>query len=152
MAKFLESIGLEKHAKTFIEEEIDGKQLLSANREVFQELGVTSLVEGTRISVLFRRKLQGEENPSYSLKHLLETSPKLKSYKSILEKAGIDVDMMLYAQQNGYLDDFLKECGVSRALDRNKFDTKLKELPTSKSPSPEGREVSPPYIAYSTPV
>ena len=152
MAKFLESIGLEKHTKNFIEEEIDGSQLLSANREVFQDLGVTSLVESTRISVLFRRKLQSEEKPSYPLEDLLKTTPKLKAYKPTLEKAGIDLNMMLYAQQNGYLDDFLKECGVNRALDRNKFDTKLKELPTSQSPSPEGREVSPPYIAYSTPV
>ena len=155
VSDFLTSIKLEKYAQNFIDEGIDGPQLMTANREVFNELGVVSAIHSTQIAVLFRRELEGvdRDEPFHDIKALTSTGAggsKLASYKKKLESVGVDVDMLLYAQQNNYLEDLLKEIGVTKALDRNRFESALKELSLSAS---AGQDHSPPsYIAYSTPV
>ena len=152
VTNFLEGIGLVKYAQKFLDEEINGTQLLTANREVFNDLGVVSIIDCTKISVLFRRELQGDDGPSISLEEFLKSTPKLSQFKKVLTAAGIDVDMMKYAQENGYLFDLLKECGVTKAIDKNRFESALNELQLPSPPTtPTGYGASS-YVAYSTPV
>ena len=59
VVEFLSSIGLDRYTGTFLDCEISGEVLLEANVEVFSELGVESVLDRLRISVLFKRKLSG---------------------------------------------------------------------------------------------
>ena len=91
VTNFLEGIGLVKYAQKFLDEEINGTQLLTANREVFNDLGVVSIIDCTKISVLFRRELQGDDGPSISLEEFLKSTPKLSQFKKVLTAAGISM-------------------------------------------------------------
>ena len=77
-------------------------------------------------------------------------SGKLNQHKKKLDSAGVDVDMLLYAYQKGYLDELLKELGIAKALDKSRFKDALKEL-SLRTPVEQSHH-SPSYIAYSTPV
>ena len=125
VSQFLDGIGMQEHSKTFIEEEIAGSHLLKANRDVYQELGVTSAIHYVQIAVKFKRELLAEKGSEYSLKQLLQAHPKLVHYEDKFEQAHIDVEMMLFAQENGFIDELLKAVGVDKALDRNKIEVNL---------------------------
>ena len=95
---------------------------------------------------------KGDDGPSISLEEFLKSTPKLSQFKKVLTAAGIDVDMMKYALENGYLSDLLKECGVTKAIDKNRFESALNELQLPSPPTtPTGYGASS-YVAYSTPV
>jgi hypothetical protein len=152
ISSFLERINLVQYAWKFQDEDINGSQLLSADREVFNDLGVVSLVHSTIISVKFRRELQGLDDSTYNMADLVAIKPKLAQFEKTLKSVNIDVDMLLYALQNQYLSELLKECGITKALDNNRFEDALNELqlvPASPT-TPTGR--ASPYVAYSTPV
>ena len=51
MSQFLEEIGLGHHVGTFIEKDISGEELLEADQEMLEELGVTSAIERLKIKV-----------------------------------------------------------------------------------------------------
>ena len=59
ISKFLEKMGKKKHAKNFLDYEIDGSMLLGADRDIYKELGVESCVEYVQIAVHFKRQLLG---------------------------------------------------------------------------------------------
>ena len=154
ISQFLEGLGKKKHAKTFLEEDINGVELLSADRDVFKDLGVTSCIEYAQIAVLFKRELLGVETIYCSVSELIESNKKLANYVKALEKAEVDIDMLKFAQDNHFLVDLLKDVGVTKPLDRNRFDAALKTVEESvispdetlHSDSDQG------YVAYSTPV
>ena len=157
IADFLASINLGQYAQGFLDEEINGSLLLSANREVFSDLGVASAVHSTQIAVQFRRELQGidREESFHDMKALTSTptsgGSKLNQHKKKLDSAGVDVDMLLYAHQKEYLEELLKELSISKALDRTRFKDALEKLSLS-SPVGQSHHSPPSYIAYSTPV
>ena len=125
VSQFLDGIGMQEHSKTFLEEEIAGSHLLKANREVYKDLGVTSAIHYVQIAVKFKRELLTEKGSEYSLKQLLQAHPKLVHYEDKFEQAHIDVEMMLFAQENNLIDELLQDVGVNRALDRNKIEVTL---------------------------
>lgn len=150
VSNFLQSINLHQHCQMFLEEEITGPQLLSADREVYNELGVSSNIECARIAVLFKREVSGETTPLHSLGQLLSSNPKLVNYEAIMADKETDADMLVYAHQNGFLKELLTELGITKALDRNRIESIIREIPMSPpSPHSEGSSV---YVAYSTPV
>ena len=116
---------------------------------------MASTVHATQIAVMFRRELQGidREESFHDIKALTSTSGggKLNQHKKKLDSAGVDVDMLLYAYQKEYLDELLKELGISKALDKTRFKDALKELSLS-TPVGQSHHSTPSYIAYSTPV
>ena len=125
VSQFLDGIGMQEHSKTFLEEEIAGSHLLEADREVYQELGVTSAIHYVQIAVKFKRELLAEKGSEYSLKQLLQAHPKLVHYEDKFEQAHVDVEMMLFAQESGFIDELLQDVGVNRALDRNRIEVDL---------------------------
>ena len=125
VSQFLDGIRMQEHSKTFLEEEIAGSHLLKANRNVYQELGVTSAIHCVQIAIKFKRELLAEKGSEYSLKQLLQAHPKLVHYEDKFEQAHVDVEMMLFAQENGFLDELLQDVGVNRALDRNRIEVDL---------------------------
>ena len=126
VSQFLDGLGMQEHSKTFLEEEIAGSHLLKANREVYEELGVTSAIHCVQIAVTFKRELLPEKGSEYSLKQLLQAHPKLVRYEDKFEQANVDVEMMLFAQENGFIDELLKAVGLDRALDRNRIKVLVK--------------------------
>ena len=56
---------------------------------------------------------------------------------------------MKYALENGYLSDLLKECGVTKAIDKNRFESALNEL---QLPSPLTTPTGYGASSYATPV
>ena len=125
VSQFLDEIGMQEYCKHFLEEEIAGSHLLEADREVYQELGVTSAIHCVQIAVKFKRELLAEKGSEYSLKQLLQPHPKLVHYEDKFEQAHVDVEMMLFAQETGFIDELLKAVGVDKALDRNKIKVDL---------------------------
>ena len=125
VSQFLDRIGMQEYCKRFLEEEIAGSHLLEADREVYQELGVTSAIHCVQIVMKFKRELLAEKGSEYSLKQLLQAHPKLVRYEDKFEQAHVDVEMMLFAQENGFIDELLKAVGLDRALDRNKMKVDL---------------------------
>ena len=51
VSQFLEDIGLGHHVGTFIAKDISGEELLEADQEMLEELGVTSAIERLKIKV-----------------------------------------------------------------------------------------------------
>ena len=61
VTNFLEGIGLVKYAQKFLDKEINGTQLLTANREVFNDLGVVSIIDCTKISDVSCKEMMGHQ-------------------------------------------------------------------------------------------
>lgn len=156
VAQFIEGLNMKVHAQNFLEEEIDGKQLLNAERDVFEDLGVTSHVECVKIAVLFKRELTGGSIMYCTVPELLQKQKKLESHEKALNKAGVDVDMLVFARQYEFLTELLKEIGIAKPLDRNRFDTGLKtvldEYYAASSSSEQTLRMQQDFVAYSTPV
>ena len=57
--EFLASVGLERYAESFKDAEITGDVLLEAGDEMLGELGVASTLDRLKITMLFKRTLQG---------------------------------------------------------------------------------------------
>ncbi len=156
VAQFLEGMGKKNYAKKFLEEDITGLELLTADRDVFKDLDVKSDVDCAKIAVTFKRELMGVANIHCSMAELMEQGgDKLaKSEKRLIDN-GVDVDMLVYALQNGFLTDLLKEIGISKPLERNRFEAALKVVSEKFSFSSENtlqEEGGAEYVAYSTPV
>ena len=150
VCQFLEGIGMKEHTKTFLKEAITGSQLLTADREVYQELGVTSTIHCVQIAVKFKRALLPEEGLEYSLRRLLQTHTNLAQYEKKFEQAHVEVEMLLFAQENDFIADLLKELGINKALDRNRIEAGLKEISASSTDTTSTDTKG--YVAYSTPV
>ena len=131
ISQFLKILGKTEHVETFLEEEVDGLLLLEANRGVYKDLGVTTCVEYAQIAVLFKRKLLGVETIYCSVSELIESNKKLASHEDTLKKAGVDVDMLQYAQNNNSLEELLTEIGISKALEQRRFAIALKNISLS---------------------
>ena len=97
---FLSSIKLDKYREAFVTNEVNGADLLEANRDTLNELGVTSLLDCVRIMTLFPRQLQGAE-PRFPVSVVLKVlkENKLEKYIKIFEENQIDGDMILYAEE-----------------------------------------------------
>ena len=128
ISQFLKTLGKTEHVETFLEEEVDGLLLLEADRDVYKDLGVTTCVEFAQIAVLFKRKLLGVETIYCSVSELIESNKKLASHEDTLKKAGVDVDMLQYAQNNNSLEELLTEIGISKALEQRRFAIALKTI------------------------
>ena len=132
---FLRRIGLGKYASKFLDEDVDGSTLLMANEETFGDLGVKSVLDRVRIMVLYRRELQegdGSE-PVRALQDLLKKEKNLAQYISKIEHAGVDADMILYANKCSCHDDLLAEAGVKKAVHRTKIAAAVKSHYTPSS-------------------
>ena len=128
ISQFLKLLGKTEHVETFLEEEVDGLLLLEADRDVYKDLGVTTCVEFAQIAVLFKRELLGVETIYCSVSELIESNKKLASHEDTLKKAGVDVDMLQYAQNNNSLEELLTEIGISKALEQRRFAIALKTI------------------------
>ena len=156
VAQFLEGLGKKTYAKKFLEEDINGLELLTADRETFKDLDVKSDVDCAKIVMKFKRELMGVSNIYCTMAELMEQNgDKLIKCEKKLVDSGVDVDMMVYALQNGFLTELLKEIGIPKPLDRTRFEAALKVVSENISSSSEntlqgggGAE----YVAYSTPV
>lgn len=158
VSQFLEGLGKKKHAKVFLDEVIDGLELLNAKRDVFEDLGVKSNIECALIAVSFKRQLMGVATiHNCSVHELIELGNKLEKHEKALDNAGVDVDMLLYAREEDFLTELLKEVGITKALDRNRFETVLKIVSESSRQHASSEETihtssEQEYVAYSTPV
>lgn len=96
------------------------------NIDVLLELKVTSPLHQMKIMHLFKRELHGGET-KYSTEHLLKFLQQynLEKYASILEKNGIDGDMILEVEDK-LMKNVLKEVGVTSQLDILKIRSKYK--------------------------
>ena len=112
ISQFLERLGKKDHAKTFLDRKINGILLLSAEREVYEALGVTSYVEYAQIAVLFRRELMAVETIHCSVSEFFLMNEELTSHAKTLEEAGVDIDMLKFVQQNELMKELLKELGL----------------------------------------
>ncbi len=152
VSQFLEVMGKKELAKVFLKEEINGLQLLSAERDVYEDLGVKSDVECAEIGVSFKRELLGVSLMYCTISELMEKAGnKLEAHSTTLINARVDVDMLVYAQQNGFLNELLKEIGIVKPLDRNRFTAVLRTVSVANSSEATLRNEQE-YIAYSTPV
>ena len=61
MGEFFTEVGLGQYTEAFQEAQISGEELLEADKEVLEELGVASAIDRLKMKELFRRKLQGAE-------------------------------------------------------------------------------------------
>lgn len=148
---------MQDHAKTFLEEDIDGLLLLNAERDVYEDLGVTSHITCVKIAVAFKRELMGVSTIYCSMDNFIQKGKNLKGHEKTLRNAGVDVDMLVFARQHDFLTDLLKEIGITKPLDRNRFDTSLKtvldDYYAASSPSEQTLlRMQSDYVAYSTPV
>ena len=107
---------------------MDGLTLLMADQETFDDLGVKLVLERVRIMVLYQRELHGEDGsePVRALQDLLKNEKNLEQYISKIEHAGVDADMILYANKSGCHDDLLAEAGVNKAVHRTKLAAAVK--------------------------
>ena len=155
ISQFLEICGMKKHAKTFLEEDIDGIQLLVATRTVYEELGVTNCVEYAQIAVLFKRKLMGVETIHCTVSDLIKANQQLSKHKKTLEEAGVDGDMLQFAEEKQFLEELLNSVGIHNDLDINRFRAALKRAATHPNIPAEGNSHfsgEQEYRIYSTPV
>ena len=128
VSQFLQGLGMMNHAEKFLEADIDGAELLNAKRDVYKEQGVTSSVEYAKIAVQFKRKLMGVKAIYCSVDEFIESSRKLTSFKQSITVAGVDVDMLKFAQENEFLDELLSEIGIENATKRNRIETALETI------------------------
>ena len=61
VGEFFTEVGLGQYTEAFQEAQISGEELLEADKEVLEELGVASAIDRLKMKELFRRKLQGAE-------------------------------------------------------------------------------------------
>ena len=127
ISKFLEKMGKKEHAENFLEEEIDGSMLLGADRDMYKELGVESCVEYVQIAVHFKRQLLGVDTIHSSTSEPNQ-GQKLTTLLSTLKKAEVDIDMLVFAQQNGLLDEILENVGITKAVEKQRLFKMLKKI------------------------
>ena len=155
ISQFLENCGMKKHAETFLEEDIDGLQLLVATRNVYKALGVSNCVEYAQIAVLFKRKLMGVETIHCTVSDLIKANQKLSKHKKTLEEARVDGDVLQFAEEEHFLEELLNSVGIPSDLDINRFRAALKKaVPQSTIPAKGNSRFSgeQEYRIYSTPV
>ena len=131
VSQFLQGLGMMNHAEKFLEADIDGAELLNAERDVYEDQGVTSSVEYAKIAVQFKRELMDVKAIYCSVEEFIESSRKLTSFKQSITVAGVDVDMLKFAQENDFLDELLCEIGIENATKRNRIKTALKTIQVS---------------------
>ena len=128
ISQFLRENGKNEHAKTFLEEEIDGVELLNASRDVYKELGVTSSTEYAQIAILFKRQLMGVEVIYCSLSELIDKNKKLVKHLEALQKSGVNADMLKFAEQNNFFLELLEDIGIKKQVEINRLQSAVKYL------------------------
>ena len=136
VAEFLKKIGLDQHADRFLEEDVDGPFLLELKRDSFQDLGVETVLDWIRITVLYRRELQGGDSgkPQQALLEILKNK-KLLQYVNKFQHSGVDADMLLYASTSGHQHQLLEEVGITKPLHRDRLMAAVKSHFHSFSPT-----------------
>ena len=115
---FLRQIGLEQYVPKFEEYSITGDVLYRAGQgSGLEELGVMDALHRLKISVLFRRTLEGESKvfKRYPVEEVVRflNMHNMPEYVERFEKEGIDGELLLEAT-----DDALIALGVEKQIHR----------------------------------
>ena len=130
MCEFLREIGLEQYVGKFEEYGITGDVLYKAGQgKGLEELGVIDALHRLKISVLFRRKLEGESKvfKRYPVEEVVRflNMHNMREYVERFEAEGIDGELLLEAT-----DAALVDLGVEKQIHRITIMSKFKNYVT----------------------
>lgn len=109
-AEFLKTIGLERFADDVVELEVKGHMIVGdRGEEVMEELKMNA-IDRLRVSVLYRRRLLGQESelargcPVERVVKFFEQHKVLKKSAKMIQENGIDGEMLLQATQAAVME------------------------------------------------
>ena len=93
---FLKDINLPEYIDVFMENDFDGLMLFDLDPDSLADIGVSNPLHQVLITQLFDRKIKSTI-PRFTFKHVSDflSKNKLGVYSSIIEKSGIDGDMII---------------------------------------------------------
>lgn len=129
---FLQSIGMDEYVSAFKEMDIAGDVLLMAGQGTgLGDLGVTNPLHRLKISVLFRRQLEGvgkvaKRYPVEEVVRFLHAH-KMSEFVGMFEQHCIDGEMLMEASE-----DALNELGVTKQIQKLALKSSFKKYITPR--------------------
>ena len=130
--EFLDSIGMKEYVPVFKDLDISGDVLLMAGQGTgLEELGVTNPLHRLKISILFRRQLEGVGKIAkrYPVEEVIRflNAHKMNEFVEKFKEEQIDGEMLMEAS-----DDTLNELGVQKQIQKLALKSNFKKYITPR--------------------